>query len=165
MGDKGPGSPGTISGDAAYQALLKFRDESHKPVYTLASHSHFYMENIFDTPKGQENKDRENNAEPLPGWIVGTGGAVRYRLPDVPSPTAMTDIYGYLVGTVAADGTILFAFQEVREADVPQYVRRRYTNALIPWCFAYNSQARDIVSKDVTPLCETSKAAATTIAH
>jgi hypothetical protein len=71
-----------------------------------------------------------------------------------------------LVGTVAPDGTILFAFQEVREADVPQYVRGRYTNALIPWCFAYNSQAHDIASKDVTPLCETPKStAATTSAH
>ncbi len=161
MGDKGLASPGTVSGEEAYQALAKFRDESRKPVYMLASHSHFYMENIFDS-----DERKKNNAKPLPGWIVGTGGAVRYKLPDVPSPTAMTDIYGYLVGTVARDGTILFAFQEVKEADVPQYVRRRYTNALIPWCFAYNSQARDIVPKDVTPLCETPTVnAAATSAH
>jgi hypothetical protein len=149
--------------------LLNFREESRKPVYALARHSHFYMENIFDTGRFQENKLQENKLEknnmaPLPGWIVGTGGAVRYKLPGDPSPTAMTDVYGYLAGTVAPDGTILFAFQEVREPDVPQYLRQRYTNALIPWCFAYNSQARDIIPKDVTPLCE-EKGAATASAH
>jgi len=34
------------------------------------------MENIFDT-----SKLKANGARPLPGWIVGTAGAVRYPLP------------------------------------------------------------------------------------
>lgn len=148
MGSKGPESPGTMSGEAAYKALAKFRDESHKPVYVLASHSHFYMENIFDTPKLTANVTK-----PLPGWIVGTAGAVRYALPADASPSAMTDLYGYLLATVAPDGTIRFSFQEVHESDIPQHVRLRYTNALIPWCFAHNSQNKDPKAKDVTQLC------------
>ena len=42
----------------------------------------------------------------FPGWIVGTAGAVRYRLPKgtTTGPKAMTDVYGYMVGTAAADG-------------------------------------------------------------
>jgi hypothetical protein len=148
MGDKGAGSPGTISGGKAYAALAGFRDESRKPVYVLASHSHFYMENIFDTPKLTPNGKR-----PLPGWIVGTAGAVRYALPRDARPTAMTDVYGYLVGAVGSDGTIQFSFQEVHESDIPQHVRQRYTNALIPWCFAHNSQSKEPTAKDITALC------------
>ena len=159
MGDKGAESPGSISGKKAYKALAGFRDESHKPVFVLASHSHFFMENIFDTPRL-----KVNGAHPLPGWIVGTAGAVRYALPDGARPTAMTDVYGYLLGTVFADGTIQFSFQEVHESDIPPLARHRYTNALIPWCFAHNSQNRDPTAKDITPLCpapQTRAAAAT----
>jgi Calcineurin-like phosphoesterase len=148
MGDKGPESPGSISGTEAYKALADFRDATHKLVYVLASHSHFFMENIFDTPKLTPNHE-----QPLPGWIVGTAGAVRYALPINSGPNAMTDVYGYLLGTVAADGKIRFAFEEVHESDVPQTVRDRYTNAMIPWCFAHNSQNKEPQAKDITPRC------------
>jgi hypothetical protein len=148
MGDKGEGSPGTITGREAYADLKDFRDQNNKPVYVLASHSHFYMSNIFDTPSLTANHTR-----PLLGWIVGTAGAVRYALPDQARPTAMTDVYGYLLGTVATDGTIQFSFHAVHESDIPQPVRERYTNAMIPWCFAHNSQNRVPVPKDVTPSC------------
>lgn len=153
MGDKGPDSPGTKTGTEAYNALLTLQDETQKPVYLLASHSHFFMDNIFAT--GKLNAKR---GQPLPGWIVGTAGAVRYQLPDEPTPGAMTDIYGYLLGTVAVDGTIQFSFQEVREQDIPQHVRQRYTNALIPWCFAHNSQNRPTAPKDVTARCPVANA-------
>ena len=44
----------------------------------------------------------------LPGWVIGTAGAQRYRLP-VPSPkVATTNVYGSLLGTVAPDGEIKF---------------------------------------------------------
>jgi hypothetical protein len=148
MGDQGPNSPGTISGEQVYKELVEFHDHSKKPVYILSSHSHFYMENIFDTPKLTAD-----NTEPLPGWIVGTAGAVRYALPAESRPTAMTDVYGYLMGTVAANGTITFSFHEVHESDVPQNVRQRYSNAMIPWCFAHNSQNRDPKTPDITPRC------------
>ena len=163
MGDKGEGSPGTKTGREAYNDLKAFRDQSGKPVYVLASHSHFYMENIFDTPER-----KGDTTPPLAGWIVGTAGAVRYVLPERPGqpagpgrhappidprPNAITDVYGYLLGSVASDGTIQFSFQPVREIDIPQPVRERYTNAMIPWCFAHNSQNRDPVPKDITPQC------------
>ena len=65
---------------------------AHKKVYILASHSHFYMEDVYNTATWK--------GKVLPGWIIGTAGAVRYRLPagKVTGPTAMTDVYGYLRG-------------------------------------------------------------------
>ena len=145
MGDNNVSRP---SGEKAYKALASFRDESRKPVYVLASHSHFYMENIYDTPKL-----KENGAKPLPGWIVGAAGAVRYPLPNGAPPSAKTDVYGYLLGTVSRDGKIEFSFEEVQESDVPQNVRRRYPATLVPWCFAHNSQSKDSDAPDTTPRC------------
>ena len=40
---------GIASGRRVYSDLLKARDEAHKHVYVLASHSHYYMEGIFNT--------------------------------------------------------------------------------------------------------------------
>ena len=64
---------GNVSGREVYEALWHAQTVAHKKVYILASHSHFYMEDVYrtDTWKGKV----------LPGWIVGTAGAVRYRLP------------------------------------------------------------------------------------
>ncbi len=152
MGDNPAGRPG---GEKVYKAVASFHDESRKPVYVLASHSHFYMENIFDTPKL-----KENGAKPLPGWIIGTGGAVRYPLPDGTPPTAKTDIYGYLLATVSADGAIQFTFEELHESDVPQYVRQRYPASAVPWCFAHNSMNREPTAADITPRCATPQASA-----
>jgi hypothetical protein len=156
MGDKGPDSPGGMSGMKAYAMLMGFHAESKKPVYVLASHSHTYVDHIFETAALQAK------GTPLPGWVVGTAGAVRYALtgPDnktsLPSsPGALTDVYGYLVGTVTEKGTILFSFQEIHESDVPQKVRERYTNALIPWCFAHNSQNKEPNAPDIAPRCPT----------
>jgi len=119
------------SGNHVYQALTDL--QKTKKVYVLASHSHFYMRGIFD------NQPPEKRLE---GWIVGTGGAVRYALPEGTQPelNAKSDVYGYLLGTVQAGGNIDFAFQEVKESDVPNQVRQRYPSTLIPWCFAKNSR-------------------------
>jgi len=135
------------SGEKAYDKLLAFHTKTTKPVYVLSSHSHYFLENIFDTEELQKKGD------PLPGWIVGTGGAERYALPVPPSDTAKKDVYGYLIGTVAADGTIQFAFQEVREPDVPLGVRREYPQTLVHWCFARNSQNTDPGAGEITPHC------------
>ncbi len=135
------------SGVAVYEALRTFRDQTKKNVYVLASHSHFYMEDIFHTDEIKKHDD------PLPGWIVGTAGAVRYTLPVPASDKAKTDVYGYLVGTVAEDGTIEFKFQEIREGELPPNVQRDYPRPLIHWCFAQNSQDTDYPTEDITPLC------------
>jgi hypothetical protein len=157
----GTDSKGRTSGETAYKALEKFRDHTypdghHKAVYVLASHSHFYMENIFNTDKLTDNGKKQ----PLPGWIVGTAGAVRYPLPGK-VPGAKTDVYGYLLATVtpdAPDGAIQFSFKEVQESDVPQWVRQRYPDALAPWCFARNSESNRPKLADITAICVPPKA-------
>jgi hypothetical protein len=148
MGDGTYGPNARPSGEKAYKALVSFRDESHKPVYALASHSHFYMENIYETP--QLTPD---GVKPLPGWIVGTGGAVRYALPKGAPATAKTDVYGYLLATVSADGAIEFSYQEIHESDVPLQVRQRYSAKTVLWCFEHNSQNKEPNAPDLTPRC------------
>jgi len=167
MGDEKAGAEGRSSGAQAYKALEKFRDQSrnrdgsHKAVYVLASHSHYYMDNIFDTDQLTEHRKKQ----PLMGWIVGTAGAVRYALPPGSPATAKTDVYGYLLATVAPEGTIEFSFKEVHEPDVPQWVRQRYPDALVPWCFARNSQNKEPKAADITPVCAPPKAAAAGGSH
>src|SRR5689334_19762694 len=55
------------TGRDVYTQLLALR--ASKPVYVLASHSHFFMEGIFDTPYWRQH------GGVLPGWIIGTAGA------------------------------------------------------------------------------------------
>jgi hypothetical protein len=151
MGDGSNGHNGRSSGEKAYKALVAFRDASHKPVYILASHSHFFMEDIFNSPVL-----KQGGAKPLAGWIIGTAGAVRYPLPDIrPEAPAIsrTDVYGYLLGTVSPDGTIGFSFEEVQKSDVPQYVQQQYGDADVSWCFEHNSQHLNRNAPELTPLC------------
>jgi hypothetical protein len=148
MGDNPDEPRARSSGETFYRILWTFHDKTQKPVYVLSSHSHFFMENIFDTPALTPNE-----TIPLPGWVIGTAGAVRYELPKSAPPSALTDVYGYLVGTVAANGTIRFSFQRVQDSDIPQYVRQRYPAMLIPWCFDHNSLNKEPKAKDITPRC------------
>jgi Calcineurin-like phosphoesterase len=126
---------GTESGRRVYADLLKVENQSHKRVYVLASHSHYFMEGIFNTPYWREHGGI------LPGWIVGTGGAQRYALPPEASAAkaAETNVYGFLLGTVSPSGEIRFDFVRLREKDVPAAVNARYTQPFINWCFAENS--------------------------
>ena len=122
------------SGRIVYSQLLAFRDSTKKNVYVLASHSHFALNNVYETacrPKDQV----------LTGWIMGSAGAVWYRLPveHAPSTVAMTDVYGYLLGTVASDGTITFEFKQVKEPEVPASVVNEFTRQQVDWCFASNT--------------------------
>lgn len=125
---------GTKSGRRAYEDLAKFEKETGRPVYVLASHSHFYMENIFQT-EYWKNRD-----EVLEGWIIGTAGARRYALPQdlPPAIFAKANVYGYLLATVKPDGKISFQFQELAENDVPEAVQTRYGKEFVHQCFAGN---------------------------
>jgi len=127
---------GTESGRNVYLWLVEFRKKTHKNVYVLASHSHFLMDNVYNTACRREHPD-----DVLPGWIVGTAGAPRYRLPADVSGSAqhLTDVYGYLLATVSPDGTIQFEFKQVNEADVTESTRKDYKNEFIHSCFAGNS--------------------------
>jgi len=132
---------GEQSGRAVYELLLDARNRGHKNVYLLASHSHFYMANVYNSAAWKQH------GGVLPGWIVGTAGAVRYPLPEdsAQADAARTNVYGYLLGTVNPPGqpagTIHFEFREVKERDVPGAVVNRYTPSLVHFCFAENSEA------------------------
>ena len=129
---------GTESGRRVYADLLRARDEAHKHVYVLASHSHYFMDGIFNTSYWKEH------GGVLPGWIVGTAGAVRYALPPGSSDAriAVTNVYGSLLGTVHPNGEINFEFQKLEEKDVPESVVTRYGKEFVHWCFAENTQAK-----------------------
>ena len=126
---------GTDSGRRVYADLLRAQNESHKYVYVLQSHSHYYMANIFNTPYWKAHGGI------LPGWIIGTAGAVRYALPEKSSDAsaAMTKIYGYLLASVSANGEIRFEFEKIDESDIPVTVVSRFTPEFVHWCFAENT--------------------------
>jgi hypothetical protein len=126
---------GVESGRRVYRDLLSVQNEAHKHVYVLASHSHFYTDGIFQT------EFWKNNGGILPGWIVGTAGAVRYPLPPDSSKAkaAETNVYGYILGIVQPNGQIGFQFRRLNEREVPASVVNRYTPEFVHWCFAENS--------------------------
>jgi hypothetical protein len=128
---------GTDSGRRAYQRLLRAQNDAHKRVYVLASHSHYFMENIFNTDAWR------THGGVLPGWIIGTAGAVRYALPEDHSgaSTAVTNVYGYLSATLHADGELTLEFRKLEEKDIPDAVAARFTPPFVHWCFAGNSNA------------------------
>lgn len=125
---------GEKSGREVYSALWHAQGAAHKHVYLLASHSHFYMEDVYRTEYWK--------SQVLPGWIVGTAGAVRYRLPAGASPgrQAMADVYGYLIGTVAPDASISFSFQRLSIDDLLQANHGRVPASLVHWCHDENKQ-------------------------
>jgi Calcineurin-like phosphoesterase len=129
---------GTESGRRVYADLLGAQNAGHKRVYVLASHAHFYMEGIFNTEYWRQH------GGVLPGWIVGTAGAVRYPLPEhsADAQAAMTNVYGSLLGTVRPGGEIHFEFQKLSESAVPASVTSRYGRDFVHWCFAENTQAK-----------------------
>jgi Calcineurin-like phosphoesterase len=129
---------GVASGRKVYADLLKAQNGAHKHVYVLASHSHYFMDGIFNTAYLRAN------GGVLPGWIIGTAGAVRYALPPdwKDARAAETNVYGFLVGTVKAGGEIQFHYQKVDESSVPRSVVDKYTPEFVHWCFAENSSAR-----------------------
>jgi hypothetical protein len=127
---------GEASGLKVYRELLDFHERSQKPVYTIASHSHFYMAGIFNTPYWKAHGGA------LPGWIIGTAGAVRYALPANAgeAQAAKTHIYGYMIGHVTNDSSepIQFEFRELPESSVLPEVTARYTTDLVHWCWVSN---------------------------
>ena len=130
----------TWSGRRVYRDLLMAQNEAHKNVYVLASHSHFYMDGVYDTSCWKEGV--------LPGWIVGTAGAVHYPLPNgiAPGPHAMMRqsdslVYGYLLANVQPDYKVVFEFQQVTLDDVRKAVGNRYSEDFIRKAFSDNYAA------------------------
>ncbi len=125
---------GDKSGRDVYETLWHAQNTAHKHVYVLASHSHFVMQDVYDTADWK--------GKVLPGWIVGTAGAVRYRLPAEAGPNqrAMTDVYGYLTATAMSDGSISFAFQKLSVDDLLRANQGRLPEPLVRWCYNENKQ-------------------------
>ncbi len=152
---------GQQSGRCTYKYLQKMQHEDHKQVVVLSSHSHFIMTDIYDTPFWREHGsvDGNDSSEVLRGLLVGTGGAVRYRLPKLPSVPAgsaaaectkngrafcaQTDVYGYLLVTVNArgkPGAIELRFKEIKAENVPAETRQKFTADTMNVCFEGNKQ-------------------------
>jgi hypothetical protein len=125
---------GTESGREAYEALWHAQEAAHKRVYLLASHSHFYMDHIFETPSWKDKV--------LPGWIIGTAGAIRYKLPPETTPAqhAQTNVYGYMIATVTPDDEVSFQFERLSLDDLRAVNGSAYPDALIRWCYEQNHQ-------------------------
>jgi hypothetical protein len=137
---------GERSGVDVYKALLAFRKTTNLHVYVIASHSHFLVNDIYDSPYWRQN------GGVLPGMIIGTAGAIRYRLPDdtlgsnPPPERAMTDVYGYLLGTVDATGAIRFDFRKI--TGVSAEIKAKFGETFVEQCFADNRDMKERKSKE-----------------
>jgi len=134
---------GIATGREVYKLLWDLQ-QAGKKVYVLASHSHFVMDDVYRSPYWQN--------QVLPGWIVGTAGAVRYRIPPgIKAGTiARTDVYGYLLATVMSDGSIQFAFQETSLDDL-RLANPGKADSLVQWCYYENNDQRIPPSKSCAP--------------
>lgn len=125
---------GLRTGELVYTWLYDAR-AAGKHVYVIASHSHYYSPDVFNTPYW-----RERTKTIVPGIIVGTAGAQRYALPKEAPPGSKTHVYGYVQGTVHPDGKIDLVLHELNEADL---VHSKWPNApldAIHECFIHNSE-------------------------
>jgi hypothetical protein len=123
---------GTHTGELVYNWFYDAQ-AAGKHVYLIASHSHYYSPNIYNTPFWKERAKTV-----VPGWIIGTAGAHRYLLSKESAKGSETNIYGYLQGTVHADGSINFALRELSESDL---VQSKWPNApieAIHECYIHN---------------------------
>jgi len=128
---------GLQTGELVYTWLFD-AEAAGKHVYYIASHSHYYSPNIFNTPYWKQHSSRV-----LPGWIIGSAGAHRYALPRDADKASRTNIYGYLRGTVHADGTIDFALQEISEDEIRQAKWPDAPLDAIHECFVGNSDSAE----------------------
>lgn len=116
---------GLCSGQQAYDLLYRAQNlagppEKQKRVYVLSSHSHLFAENIYDTP--------EHAGQVLPGWIIGTAGAVQ---------TKESISYGYVRIDVRPDGTLTPRFREVTRTSLP-LATGPGADSLTEFCFTEN---------------------------
>ena len=125
-------SPDGIATGRQVHEMLWNLQQAGKKVYVLASHSHFVMDDVYNTPYWGNKV--------LPGWIVGTAGAVRYRIPPGIriATTGRTDVYGYLIGSVMGDGSVQFEFKELSLDDLRLANAGKTPDSLVGWCYAEN---------------------------
>ena len=143
-------------GGVKVYAKLAEAQSKHKRVYVLSSHSHYYLANIFDTAHW---RDPQNGGVVLPGWVIGTAGAERYRLPTGirPGNEAKEHAYGYLLGTVERNGEIRFAFHELGEAELQAVHSPDYLPEAVSSCVTKNPDPEKLRGEQQPePSCEKS---------
>lgn len=118
-----------------YDRLDRAQQLEHKHVYVLASHSHFFRENIYAT-------DAHKN-HVLPGWIVGTAGAEQYQ---------DTIRYGYLQVEVRPNGEVETKFMDISRND-PPLDNGKGGLELTKYCFEQNSVKPPEASQQQCPKC------------
>lgn len=111
---------GERTGDKVYTWFYDAQ-AAGKHVYLIASHSHYYSPNIYDTAYWKQYSNRV-----VPGLIIGLAGAHRYALPKTAGKGAKSHIYGFMQGVVSADGQINFKLRELSEEDL---IKSRWPNA------------------------------------
>jgi hypothetical protein len=113
------------SGERAYKSLYDAQNltgpaAKRKHVYVLASHSHRFLKDIYNTP--------QLKGRVLPGWIVGTAGAEQYT---------KTIRYGYLQVRVNPGGTIEPEFVDIKLKSPPE-VTGKGAQEITSYCFVKN---------------------------
>jgi hypothetical protein len=130
---------GERTGDLVYTWFYDAQ-AAGKHVYLFASHSHYYSPNIFNTPYW-----KQHTKSIVPGIIIGSAGARRYRLPRDAERAARDHIYGYVQGTVRPDGRIDFKLHEISEDEL---VKSRWPNApldAIHECYVNNADQESLL--------------------
>jgi hypothetical protein len=142
---------GRTSGLHVYARLAQANKSRH--VYVLSSHSHFYLADIYDTDHW---RDAANGGVVLPGWVIGTAGAERYALPAeaTPGADAREHVYGYLIGSIARNGTIAFTFHELGEADLQTVRSADYDADDVAFCVAQNPEPKRLERRPTPITCE-----------
>lgn len=120
---------GLCTGKRVYRMLYKMYKPAQpgvqpKQVYVLASHSHYFQKDAFNTTRHIKDDDV------LPGWIIGTAGAEQYQ---------DTIKYGYAQIAVHPDGTIKLDFVEVGR-DSPPLLKDPGITELTSFCFERNKK-------------------------
>jgi hypothetical protein len=127
-----------MSGRLVYKQLLALKAQTGKPVYLLASHSHYFLSDIYNTGKWQ------GNGGVLPGWIVGTAGAQFFPVPPGVKGFASyaENQYGYALVTVNRSRTsrdpVQLKFVQIKEAELGPEVVDKFGPDAVRFCFSQN---------------------------
>jgi Calcineurin-like phosphoesterase len=123
---------GQQTGELVYGWLYDAR-AAGKHVYMVASHSHYYSPDIYNTTFWHQYSNSV-----VPGVIVGTGGAFRLPMPANVAAGSKSMVYGFLRATVHPDGTVDFAFQQLNETDLQDSKWPGAPQDAIHECFIHN---------------------------
>lgn len=126
---------GVDTGEQVYEWMHEAQQKGLH-VYLIASHSHYYSPNIYDTQYWEQK-----GMPVVPGMIIGAAGAHRYALPPTAKPGAKTMIYGFMQGTVHGDGTIDFKLEELSEKELMDAKWPNAPEAAIHTCYVDNGDA------------------------